>query len=142
MSKRIAAAMILASLAFAPGCQSSGTSGGTGVLRTGIPLRAEKVQEGAGQLVYTPEQSGRLYLYDANNESIVEAFQVRKGQRFAVDAAAGRATLEGNEVSVGKLSKGVPPPLGPRPVPVEFHTVAVRVVEIERLAHAVARGTR
>lgn len=62
------------------------------------------MQEGAGQLVYTPEQPGRLYLYDANNAAIVEAFQVRKGQRFAVDAAPGRATLEGNEVSVGKLS--------------------------------------
>jgi hypothetical protein len=110
MSKRIAAAMILASLAIAPGCKSSGkdarTSGGAGVLRTGIPPKAEKVQEGSGQLVYTPEQAGRLYLYDANKEAIVEAFQVRRGQRFAVDAAAGRATLEGNEVSVGKLSKG------------------------------------
>ena len=110
MSKRIAAAMILASLSIAPGCKSSDTSGstggGTGVLRTGIPPRAEKVQEGRGQLVFTPEQPGRLYLYDANREAIVEAFQVRQGQRFAVDAEAGRATLEGNEVSVGKLSKG------------------------------------
>jgi hypothetical protein len=106
MSKRIAAAaMILLSFVVVAGCQSS-DSGGTGVLRTGIPPKAEKVQEGAGQLVYTPQQSGRLYLYNANDEKIIEAFQVRKGQRFAVDAAAGRATLEGNEVSVGKLSKG------------------------------------
>jgi hypothetical protein len=114
MSKRIAAAMILVGMTLAPGCGSSGNGGdtgrgtghGTGVLRTGIPPRAEKVQEGTGRLVYTPSQPGRLYLYDANNEAIVEAFQVRTGQRFAVDSAAGRATLEGNEVAVGKLHKG------------------------------------
>jgi hypothetical protein len=107
MTMRVAAAFtILISLPLAPGCKSSGTGGGTGVLRTGIPPRAEKVQEGGGQLVYTAEEPGRLYLYDANNEAIVEAFQVRRGQRFAVDAAVGRATLEGNEVSVGKLHKG------------------------------------
>jgi hypothetical protein len=100
------AAILLACLAAGfGGCSSSG-GGGTGVLRTGIPPKAEKVQEGAGQLVYTPQQPGRLYLYDGSNEKIVEAFQVRPGQRFAVDAAAGRATLEGNEVSVGKLKKG------------------------------------
>jgi hypothetical protein len=98
--------MILASLSLAPGCQSSGNGDGTGVLRTGIPPMAEQVQEGTGQLVYTPEEPGRLYQYDAKNEAIVDVFQVRRGQRFAVDPAAGRATLEGNEVSVGKLGKG------------------------------------
>jgi hypothetical protein len=107
MTLRIAAAVtILASLSLAQGCRSSGDGGGTGVLRTGIPPRAEKVQEGTGQLVYTAEEPGRLYLYDTNKEAIVEAFQVRRGQRFAVDSAVGRATLEGNEVSVGKLLKG------------------------------------
>ena len=108
MSKRfqcIITFVVATMMVAAAGCQSS-RSGDGGVLRAGIPPKAQRVQEGSGQLVYTPEQPGRVFLYDVNNDQVVERYQVRKGQRFAVDAAAGRATLEGNEVSVGKLKQG------------------------------------
>ncbi len=100
-------ALILAGLITAAGCETTGRSGsGGGVLRAGIPPKAQQMQEGSGQLVHTADQAGRVFLYDATNDRVVERYQVRKGQRFAVDAVAGRATLEGNEVSVGKLKKG------------------------------------
>ena len=105
-SKWVAATTIVLATTFGGmGCQSSG-GGETGLLRSGIPPKAQQVQEGSGQLVHVADQPGRLYLYDATNDTVVERYQVRRGQRFAVDAAAGRATLDGNEVSVGKLKKG------------------------------------
>ena len=103
----VGSTVIAVCLMVAAGCQSSGGGGGdTGILQAGVPPKAQQVQEGSGQLVYAPEQTGRLYLYDATGDQVVERYQVRQGQRFAVDAALGRATLAGNEVSVGKLKKG------------------------------------
>jgi hypothetical protein len=87
------------------GCHSHGGSGRS-VLRAGLPPKAQLVQEGSDQLVYEPNQAGRLFLYDTSNDKVVERYQVRMGQRFAVDAKAGRATLAGNEVSIGKLRGG------------------------------------
>lgn len=91
--------------AWAAGCESSG-NGGSGVLRAGIPPKAEMIREGSDQIVYTPDRAGRIYLYDVTRDQMVDRYQVRANQRFAVDARAGRATLEGNEVSVGKLRGG------------------------------------
>src|SRR5688572_1971401 len=98
LSSSVAAGIL--SLGLAAGCESSGggrSSGG--VLRAGLPPQAVRVQEGSGQLVYVPEQAGRLFLYDVTNDRVIERYQIRGGQRFAVDAKAGRATLAGNEVA-------------------------------------------
>lgn len=76
------------------------------MLRSGLPPQAVRVQEGTDQLVYVPEQSGRVYLYNQSTDQVIERLQVRGNQRFAVDSKAGRATLDGNEVSVGKLRGG------------------------------------
>ncbi len=102
-NQRIAGVLVISSLFFAVGCESSGDKG---VLRSGIPPRAMSVQEGSGQIVYSADQPGRIYLYNVSDDQVVERYQIRKGQRFAVDARLGRATLDSNEVSVGKLKKG------------------------------------
>jgi len=102
-NRMIAGALIISSLVFAIGCESSGSNG---VLRAGIPPKALSVQEGSGQIVYTADQAGRIYLYNSSTDQVVERYQIRKGQRFAVDADSGRASLDSNEVSIGKLRKG------------------------------------
>ena len=99
----------LLAAAFAPvllamGCQSSGEGGG--MLKAGLPPSAERVSEGSGQLSFVPEEEGRVFLYDVNEDRVAGRYEMRKGQRLAVDASAGRATVDGNEVLVGQLKGG------------------------------------
>jgi hypothetical protein len=57
-------------------------------------------------MTYTSADQGRVFLYDVNQDRVVGRYELRRGQRLAVDAAAGRATVDGNEVLVGKLKGG------------------------------------
>lgn len=99
-------ASALLSLGVIAGCQSSGGGDGGGMLRAGIPPEAQRVSEGSGQMTYTSEEPGRVFLYDVNQDRVVGRYELRRGQRLAVDAGAGRATVDGNEVLVGKLKGG------------------------------------
>lgn len=94
------AAVLIAAMLLTNGCTGDG---GGGILEAGLPPQAIAVEEGQDQLVYVANQPGRLYLYDATDDDVVGVFNVRPGQRFAVDVRANRATLAGNEVSVAKL---------------------------------------
>ena len=85
------------------GCQSSGGGDGGGILKAGLPPDAQVVSEGSGQLTFVPEEAGRVFLYDVNADRVVGRYEMRRSQRLAVDAAAGRATLDGNEVAVGEI---------------------------------------
>ncbi len=89
------------------GCQSSGPRGGdgTGILRSGLPPASTVVAEGSTQLTYTPEEPGQVYLYDMNQDRVIGRFHLRRGQRFAMDGIAGRATIDGNEVRIGETEK-------------------------------------
>lgn len=89
------------------GCQSSGqrNGDGSGILRAGLPPSAMVVAEGSAQLTYTPEEPGRIYLYDMNLDRVMGNFHLRSGQRFAMDGIAGRATIDGNEVRIGETKK-------------------------------------
>lgn len=89
------------------GCQSSGqrSGDGSGILRAGLPPAATVVAEGSTQLTYTPEEPGRVYLYDMNLDRVMGNFHLRRGQRFALDGVAGRATIDGNEVRIGETRK-------------------------------------
>jgi hypothetical protein len=91
----------------AAGCQSSGRgdSGGTGILRAGLPPAATVVAEGQTQLTYTPEEPGQVYLYDMSQDRVIGRFHLRRGQRFAMDGVAGRATIDGNEVRIAETKK-------------------------------------
>ena len=90
----------------AAGCQprKEGVTGG--MSRAGVPAGAAKVQEVSGRAVYPVRQPGRIYLYNLTRGRTVGQYAVRSGQRFGVDARWGRATLDGYEVSWGKLKAG------------------------------------
>ena|SRR5436190_8485423 len=92
----------------AAGCKSEVAVGENGepkggVLRAGLPPRALIATQGSGTVEYTPQQSGRLFLYDATKDKIVGVYQVAANQRFAMTASSSRATVNGNEVQVEKL---------------------------------------
>ena len=88
------------------GCASGNRSGdGGGILRAGLPPSATVVAEGSTQLTYTPEEPGQVYLYDMNQDRVIGRFYMRRGQRFAMDGIAGRATVDGNEVRIGETKK-------------------------------------
>jgi hypothetical protein len=89
------------------GCNSSGSgdSSGTGILRAGLPPAAKMVAEGPTTLTYVPEEPGQVYLYDVKQDRVIGRFHLRRGQRFAMDGVAGRATIDGNEVRIGETKK-------------------------------------
>ena len=94
-------------LAVATGCQSSGQRSGEGggILRAGIPPAATVVAEGSTQLTYTPEEPGQIFLYNMTEDRVIGRFYMRRGQRFAMDGVAGRATIDGNEVRIAETKK-------------------------------------
>ena len=107
-------------LALLIGCDSSGRKDGEGgILRAGIPPEAKQVAEGPNQLTYTPEEPGQVYLYDVNNDRVIGRFHLRRGQRFAMDGVAGRATIDGNEVRIAETKKGANYQVYFLPAPVE-----------------------
>src|SRR5688572_27134136 len=75
-------------------------------LRSGIPPKAQQVGGGTDEVDYTATERGRMYLYDASENKLVGTYEVRPGQRFAVDGKAGRATLDGNEITITDMKKG------------------------------------
>ena len=88
------------------GCASGGRGGeGGGILRAGLPPAATVVAEGSTQLTYTPEEPGQVYLYDMGQDRVIGRFYMRRGQRFAMDGMAGRATLDGNEVRIAETKR-------------------------------------
>jgi hypothetical protein len=85
------------------GCESTGAGG---ALRAGIPPQATLVREGEAQMSFSPQQAGRLYIYDASTDKTVDSFHLNAGQNFVADSGAARATIDGNEVDIGKMKKG------------------------------------
>jgi len=64
-----------------------------------IPRTATRVDEGdSTRLAYSPTRNGTLYLYDVDNDHVVFSSPVREGERFVLDPAANRATVDGRTV--------------------------------------------
>jgi len=102
----VSVTVLVVGAALMVGCQSGGRSDeGSGILRAGLPPAATVVAEGSTQLTYTPEEPGQVYLYDATQDRVIGRFHLRRGQRFAMDGVAGRATIDGNEVRIGETKK-------------------------------------
>ncbi len=68
-------------------------------IRAGVPTEAQEMTQGTGSLSYTADQSGTLYLYDLNDQSVIKTLHVSEGDRILVSGSSGRATLNGNEVT-------------------------------------------
>ena len=74
-------------------------------LMLGLPPGVEEEARGTGTLTYEAADHGQVYLYDLNANAVVGNFYMREGQRLIVSGADGRASLDGNAVSLSsKLS--------------------------------------
>ena len=93
-------------LALAGGGACSSSPRAESDLRSGLPPQAERVTSGSGGGTFTPDAPGRVFVYDAREQRVVGRYQVRSGQRLAVDGRSGRATIDGNEVRAGDLDGG------------------------------------
>jgi hypothetical protein len=63
-----------------------------------VPAYANEVKSGAGALSYTAAEDGRLYLVDTQDNVVLYSGQISKGQAFALDPDARRATVDGKYV--------------------------------------------
>ena len=74
-------------------------------LMLGLPPGVEEEARGTGTLTYEAADHGQVYLYDLNANSVVGNFYMREGQRLIVSGSDGRASLDGNSVTLNsKLS--------------------------------------
>jgi hypothetical protein len=86
---------VLMGLFIGQGCSSGGPKG--------IPGGAMLVKEGNANLSYTATEKGTLYVRDQPADRVVYQSPVNAGQRLDTDLVAQRITLDGREVSAGKL---------------------------------------
>ena len=64
-----------------------------------IPTSAKRVDEGdSARLTYSPSRAGTLYVYDADDDRLIYSGGVRADDRFAMDPADDRATVNGRTV--------------------------------------------
>ena len=64
-----------------------------------IPRTAERVDTGSGpRLTFRPSREGLLYVYDYDDDRVVYSGLVRADDRFAMDPADNRATVNGRTV--------------------------------------------
>ena len=64
-----------------------------------IPREARKVADGNGQLSYTCQSDGRVYLYDMTNRLVVDNRTLRRGERYSVNPDRNRIDVNGKRVS-------------------------------------------
>ena len=70
-----------------------------------IPTTATRVDEGGGpRLTFTTSRDGTLYVYDADDDRVIYSGGVRADDRFAMDPADNRATVNGHTVLGAKLN--------------------------------------
>jgi outer membrane murein-binding lipoprotein Lpp len=69
-----------------------------------VPAYANEVKAGAGALDYTATEEGRLFLVDTNDNVVLYSGQISKGQAFALDADARRATIDGKYVFTREIN--------------------------------------
>ena len=105
MRLTLASAFLVAALLSGCANNSNRDGSGSGILRAGLPPSATLVTEGAGQLTYTPEVPGQVYIYDVKQDRVIGRFHLKSGQRLAMDGVSGRATIDGNEVRVAPTKK-------------------------------------
>ena len=75
-------------------------------LRAGLPPGVQMVGQHSDTPTWRVSERGIVYIYNQTNNQLVGQVFVREGQELVVSGPEGRATLDGNEVAVGKLVRG------------------------------------
>ena len=70
-----------------------------------IPKTANRVDEGnSPRLTYSPRRDGTLYVYDYDDDKLLYSGGIRADDRFIMDPADNRATVNGRTVLGTKLN--------------------------------------
>jgi hypothetical protein len=77
----------------AGGCASSTTAD-----KPSVPLEAQLVDEGAGQLSHRARSDGRIYLYDARDRAVMDNRSLRRGQEYVAIPNENKALVDDKRV--------------------------------------------
>jgi len=86
----ICGALALTLFAF-NGCTASG--------KMAIPAGAEEVEAGRGELRYSAQRDGKVWVYDAETDKMVYTGPIRDGDRITVDPDRNQIVVGGQTVS-------------------------------------------
>jgi len=87
-----------------PMTSSRGEERTTEAMPEAVPSYANDVKSGVGRLEYTATQDGRLFLVDTNDNVVLYSGTISKGQAFALDPEARRATIDGKYVFTREIN--------------------------------------
>ena len=76
----------------------------TEALPEAVPAYANEVKSGNGALDYAATEDGRLFLVDTDDNVVLYSGHVSKGQAFALDPDARRATIDGKYVFTREIN--------------------------------------
>lgn len=104
----LAAAALLATQPGAS-CLSDGTadtsSSKNGKLEERVPSRAEIVKEGRGELNYTAEADGTVWVQDVREEATLATHRIHRGEKVRVVPEDDRVFLEGERINAGDIKR-------------------------------------
>ena len=86
-----ACGVMMVAVAALDGCAATGKSV--------IPAGAEEVEGGRGELRYSAQRDGRIWVYDAETDKMVYTGPVRDGDRVVVDPDKNQIVVGGETVS-------------------------------------------
>ncbi len=70
-----------------------------------VPMSANLIEDGRGEMTFKATESGVAYLYDTNTQRVLATQRLEKGQTFFIDPSRNRMTLDGRAVNGQKLTK-------------------------------------
>jgi hypothetical protein len=69
-----------------------------------VPRTSEIAREGLGGLSYQPDRDGVIYLYDVDDERVVDRKMIRGGERYTFDPKRDIATIDGQIVTERQIN--------------------------------------
>ena len=97
LPRQLAATLLMLT---AVGCAAGSPKG-----RAGIPVEAERVAEGKGELVYNATHGGEAYVLDDSNNKIIWSGLLRDGDALAIEPAGNRVRIGPQTVAEPNLDK-------------------------------------
>ena len=101
--------LLVAAIALAGGCKNRGTMDDetkTAIDQhlAAIPASAKQVADGRAAIKYTADKSGLLYLYDTQQNRVLDAQRINKGQTYRVASDRGAVWIDDKPTRLNGLA--------------------------------------